>query len=292
MIVPCLTHKVHKLIKQAHELAERNQHTYIQSIDLFLGAALVKEGTLREMHDLLEPYSEQLERLLKTLSPEPSSGIVIDSHSMPVSLNTLNIWNVSVNIMKRYNQTYLNEGHIIKAFFSLLSEQPQLEQGLQIVPQESIIQSVTVARNLSVHLLTRDWSLRKADQVKISSVQAYEKEHFLSWSGSHFGEVWSDTLRNAFQSNNPLIPIYKAEVEGRLIGFAAYDVFMDKKGVFGPMGVLPDFRHDGVGRRLLYAALESMKEKGYMYAMLIEAGPIEFYEKTCNAKLIPMEEGK
>ena len=292
MKAPRLTHKVQQMIQQAHELAERNQHESIQSIDLFMGAALVRKGTLREMHDLIEPYMDEIEGLIKSLSPEASSGIWIESFSKPPSLNTLKIWNASIDIMKRYNQTFLNEGHIIKAFYSLLSEHPELESGLKVVPKECIMQSVTSSRDLTVDLLSRDWSFKEDGQVEISFVHIKEKDALLSWSKRHFGENWSETLRCAFQSTAPHIPILKAERGGEMVGFAAYDVYMNKKGIFGPMGILPTARHQGVGRKLLYAALQSMKENRYMYVVLKEAGPIEFYEQTCNAKLIPLEDWK
>ncbi len=292
MKAPRLTQKVQQMIQQAHELAERNQHASIQSIDLFMGAALVRKGTLREMHDLIEPNLDEIEGLIKSLSPEASSGIWIESFSKPPSLNTLKIWNASIDIMKRYNQTFLNEGHIIKAFYSLLSDHPELESGLKVVRKESIMQSVTSSRDLTVDLLNRDWSFKEDGQVEIRFVDIKEKDALLSWSQRHFGENWSETLRCAFQSPAPHIPILKAKMGGEMVGFAAYDVYMNKKGVFGPMGILPTARHQGVGRKLLYAALQSMKEKRYMYVVLKEAGPIEFYEQTCNAKLIPLEDWK
>lgn len=32
-----------------------------------------------------------------------------------------------------------------------------------------------------------------------------------------------------------------------------------------------------------------MKEIGYEYVIIGQAGPIEFYERCCNAKVIPLE---
>ncbi|WP_179884750.1 GNAT family N-acetyltransferase [Bacillus sp. AFS015802] len=289
MKAPRYANKVIKLIQQANSLAENNRHTSIQSIHLFIGASLVKEGTLKEMYYLVEPCEVEFKRLIETLSPEPSSGVRIEAFSMPLSSHAYKIWSASMDIMKRYNQTFLNEGHLIKAFFSLLSEHPQLKQGMETFPKESIIQSVATARDLTVNLLNKDWSCEEDPNVEISIVQRIEKEGFLSWVEKHFGESWFETLRSAFESSSDTIPILKAEEKGNLVGFAAYDVYMKKKGIFGPMGVLPTTRHQGVGKRLLYAALRNMKEKGYMYAVLKEAGPIEFYERTCSAKLIPLE---
>ncbi|WP_052504379.1 GNAT family N-acetyltransferase [Rossellomorea aquimaris] len=124
--------------------------------------------------------------------------------------------------------------------------------------------------------------------VQISPVQAEDENELLMWVEGHFGKPWSKTLLQAFQSSGDSIPIIKAKEKGELIGFAAFDVYKNKKGIYGPMGVLQATRHKGVGKGLLYHALQGMQEKGYMYAVLKEAGPIEFYEKMCNAKLIPL----
>jgi GNAT superfamily N-acetyltransferase len=292
MKAPQLTHKVIKLIQQADRMAKRHHHASIQSIDLFIGASLVKEGALKEMHDLLEPYTDKIERLIETLTLEPSSGILMEPFSIPLSSHAHKIWTSSIDIMKRYNQTFLNEGHIIQAFFSHITSHPQLEQVLMEIPKKQILQSVTTARDLTVNLLTNDWNYNELQGVVISKVQPNEEEAFLSWVKHQFGERWFETLSGAFRSSSPVIPIFKAEEKGELVGFAAYDVYMNKKGIFGPMGVIPATRLHGVGKRLLYTALHMMKERGYLYAVLKEAGPIEFYEMTCGAKLIPLDNSR
>jgi GNAT superfamily N-acetyltransferase len=157
------------------------------------------------------------------------------------------------------------------------------------IPKKQIIQSVTTARDLTVNLLTNDWNYKEHQSVVIRMVQPNQEEAFLYWVKHQFGERWFETLRGAFESTSSFIPILKAEEKGELVGFAAYDVYMNKKGIFGPMAVIPATRLHGVGKRLLYTALHMMKESGYLYAVLKEAGPIEFYEKTCGAKLIPLD---
>ncbi|MFC7783704.1 GNAT family N-acetyltransferase [Rossellomorea sp. GCM10028870] len=283
------THKVNKLIQNAHMIAERNHHTSIQSMDFFLGAAHVKEGTLREMYHLMEPFMEQIENISTIIPSEPPDTERIDCFSIPLSTHARKVWNTSIGVMKRYNQTFLNEGHIIKAFYAHLPEHPQLQKELNAIPHERIIRSVTTARDLTVYLLNKDWKYEVNPAVQVSPVQGEDEKELLVWVEEHFGGSWSKTLLKAFQSSGECIPIIKAEEEGELIGFAAFDAYKNKKGIYGPMGVLPHTRHKGVGKALLYNALQCMQEKGYMYAVLKEAGPIEFYEKMCNAKLIPVE---
>jgi predicted N-acetyltransferase YhbS len=283
------THKVNKLIQNAHLIAERNHHTSIQSMDLYLGAAHVKEGTLREMYFIIEPYMKQIENIFSIIPSEPSDTERLDRFSIPLSTHARKIWNTSIEVMKRYNQTFLNEGHIIKAFYTHLPEYHQLQKELNPIPHERIIRSVTTARDLTVYLLNKDWRYDVDPDFQIHPVQAEDEKELVLWVEEHFGESWSKTLLQAFQSSEEFIPIIKAEEKGELIGFAAFDVYKNKKGIYGPMGVLHATRHKGVGIGLLYNALQCMQEKGYMYAVLKEAGPIEFYEKKCGAKLIPVE---
>lgn len=53
------------------------------------------------------------------------------------------------------------------------------------------------------------------------------------------------------------------------------------------MGTSITKRTQGIGNALLHYCLNEMKEIGYEYAIIGEAGPIEFYEKSCNAVIIP-----
>ena len=92
-------------------------------------------------------------------------------------------------------------------------------------------------------------------------------------------------VQNGFSKEE--IPIYIAIIDGEIIGFAGYDIVRNKKGLFGPMGTTLTKRIQGIGYTLLHYCLKEMKEIGYEYAVIGQAGPIEFYEKSCNAVVIP-----
>ena len=49
----------------------------------------------------------------------------------------------------------------------------------------------------------------------------------------------------------------------------------------------PAFRGQGIGRALLLAALQAIRDQGYAYAIIGGVGPAEFYEKAVDALLIP-----
>jgi GNAT superfamily N-acetyltransferase len=64
----------------------------------------------------------------------------------------------------------------------------------------------------------------------------------------------------------------------RIAGFAGFDLFPGCPGRFGPMGVLPEVRGQGVGARLLGLSLASMAHRGHRSAWFLwgpegSAGP-------------------
>ncbi|MFH1619730.1 MAG: GNAT family N-acetyltransferase [bacterium] len=71
---------------------------------------------------------------------------------------------------------------------------------------------------------------------------------------------------------------------GRLAGFACYDAAC--RGFFGPIGVSEELRGTGVGKALLLACLNAMRELGYGYAIIGWANTPEFFARTVGATVI------
>jgi GNAT superfamily N-acetyltransferase len=114
-----------------------------------------------------------------------------------------------------------------------------------------------------------------------------EKHLVTEWVGSHFNRHWVSECDAAFsrQPVSCLLAVKSgAGIEG-LMGFACYDAVA--KGFFGPTGVTPDARGQGIGHALLLAALKAMREEGYAYGIIGGAGPTEFYARTVGATVIP-----
>ncbi len=109
-----------------------------------------------------------------------------------------------------------------------------------------------------------------------------EKDLVQTWILRKFGEQWSTLCETAFM-NRP-ISCFIAIKDGGIIGFACYDVTF--RNVFGPIGVNEVNREQGIGQALLSSCLHSMKEIGYVYAIIGRVGPVEFYTRTVNAIII------
>ena len=124
----------------------------------------------------------------------------------------------------------------------------------------------------------RDFVVRRAQPFEISAVRRFV--------GESFSANWADEISVGF-ARQP-VSVFVATKERQLIGFAAYEC--TRRGFFGPMGVVDEVRNNGVGKALLLAALEGLKEMGYVYAIVGAAGPVRFYQKTVGAIIIPDSE--
>lgn len=186
----------------------------------------------------------------------------------------------SISYMKRYNQVYLNEGHVLRA----LIDSHKVDEFLSDEQKNILLNLGTTARDLIVNL--DNYKFPDINSGKIRKVTQEDRYSLVKFVEKNFSIEWSHTIEGAFSQEQPSIYIALSESE-EIIGFAAFDVYKDKKGYFGPMGVSIDKRTSGIGYLLLHHCLAAMKETGYAYAILGGAGPIEFYEKACQAVVIP-----
>ncbi|QSS98803.1 GNAT family N-acetyltransferase [Pontibacillus sp. ALD_SL1] len=208
-----------------------------------------------------------------------------------IEWNGLNISYASLKVLERanekkenYGQTLINEGHIL---FAVVELEKNLRNVLSKEILKHIFQIACTPRDLTVYLegyLHKPFSpqneIRRATPSDLPALKDYIRVEF--------GERWLEHVNHA--SNKVEIPIFIAERNNTIIGFACYDLVRKQKSIFGPMGTSKDKRCQFVGRELLDTCLVEMAKLRYPYAIIDEAGPVEFYEKACNAKLIPVSQ--
>jgi GNAT superfamily N-acetyltransferase len=119
--------------------------------------------------------------------------------------------------------------------------------------------------------------------IQIRRALAPEKHKVVVWVGENFGEGWVSETEIAF-ARQP-ISCFIGVKEGRIIGFACHDTTC--RNFFGPTGVEPQARKNGVGTALLFACLDAMRQQGFGYAIVGGVGPTAYYSKTVGA--IPIE---
>ena len=122
------------------------------------------------------------------------------------------------------------------------------------------------------------FSLRRAQPWEITPVRRFVE--------TNFSRSWADEISVGF-ARQP-ISIFVATIDRELVGFAAYEC--TRRGYFGPTGVLPNERGKGIGKALLLASLSALREMGYVYAIIGNAGPVRFYQKIVGAIVIPDSE--
>jgi hypothetical protein len=110
-----------------------------------------------------------------------------------------------------------------------------------------------------------------------------EKHRVVAWVKSNFSDGWANETDVAF-SRQP-VSCFIAVRAGDIIGFACHDVTC--RNFFGPTGVIPKARKNGVGAALLFLCLEAMRHQGYGYAIIGGVGPADYYAKAVGA--VPIE---
>jgi len=126
----------------------------------------------------------------------------------------------------------------------------------------------------------------KNANVVVRRAQPYELTPIRSFVESNFSTNWADEILVGF-ANTP-VSVFIATLDNEPVGFAAYEC--TRRDFFGPMGVVESRQRQGIGKGLLLACLQGLKELGYIYAIIAGVGPMEFYEQTVGAVVIPGSE--
>ena len=136
---------------------------------------------------------------------------------------------------------------------------------LKLPPLESALQELKDAKIV----------VRRAQSFELTLVRSFIEHEFL--------RTWADEVSVGF-ANKP-VSVFIATLEKAIVGFAAYEC--TRRSFFGPTAVLETMRGRGVGKALLLSSLWGLREMGYVYGIIGHVGPIEFYEKTVGAVIIP-----
>ena len=95
-----------------------------------------------------------------------------------------------------------------------------------------------------------------------------------------FSDAWADEVARAVRRDPPTV--FLALREGRVAGFACHGVYRD--GWFGPTGVDPAERGNGLGEALLRLCLDDLAAAGTEVAQISWIGPMAFYHRTVGAR--------
>ena len=118
----------------------------------------------------------------------------------------------------------------------------------------------------------------------IGRPMAHQASAVLSFVSGEFGSGWESETRTSLSAVPPTVMVAVSEDSGGIVGFCCWDA--TARGFLGPVGVSPLCRGTGTGRALVASVLRSMRESGYGYAVIGAAGPVDFFRKCCDARII------
>ena len=119
--------------------------------------------------------------------------------------------------------------------------------------------------------------------VVVRRAQPFEITPVMEMVEREFSVAWADEISVGF-ANKP-VTVFIATFEGQVVGFAGYEC--TRRAFFGPTGVIEEMQSRGIGKALLLACLDGLRELGYVYAIIGRAGPVQFYESAVGAFAIP-----
>ncbi len=278
------TKRVHKILEIA---AKESEYNIIHPVHLFIG--MCKEGTgvcaelfMYLFHKVGPDFLEKLS-LRKQFDLHNQEYKKIGQYKL--SYKAIEILQIAQKRMERFQQVVVNEGHVMYALFRV---DTNIGGFIHTQMQEDILRITAAPRDLAVDLNSFK-SIYNTLFCHVRRVSPSDFDKLSRFVVDEFGERWLQSVDYGFRTYNEKLPIYIAQQEEVIVGFACYDVVRGKKGLFGPMGIAKQNRVKGVGKELLHHCLYNMKQDGYEYAIIGQAGPIEFYERNCNARLIPID---
>ncbi len=119
--------------------------------------------------------------------------------------------------------------------------------------------------------------------ITLRRARPFEKHTVAGFARKNFSEKWASEIEVAV-TRQP-VSCWIATREKAILGFSCYET--THRGFFGPTGVIETARGTGLGKALLFKALEGLRDTGYAYGIIAGVGPREFYAKNCGAIEIP-----
>jgi predicted N-acetyltransferase YhbS len=126
----------------------------------------------------------------------------------------------------------------------------------------------------------------RAQGVIVRPAHPFELTKLRAFIEEHFSAAWADEAAVGL-CNKPVTTLIAIE-DKKIVGFGSYEC--TRRDYFGPTGVAESHRKRNIGKALLIACLEGLRDMGYAYAIIGGAGPVDFYAKCVNASVIPNAE--
>lgn len=272
-----------RLIRVAERTLPLSRQTVVTPIDLFVGGLYEQTGVLGEFFLRGRFDMAKLEQQRdRQVHDGPSTSML--PFAVPASQALVSIFRRADELRHAYGQGVITEGNLYSALLELNEIKSLLKYSTAGMTKNEILEIVCSPRDMVVPLrgfavydsMIGDMAIRRAKPTESEAVINFVKQEF--------GERWVQHTRYAFTQDPVALFI---GVDNDVRGFACYNVVRKKQGTIGPMGIAKSCRQSGIGRVLLQQCLAELEHLNYDYAVINNAGPIEFYERACGAVVIP-----
>jgi predicted N-acetyltransferase YhbS len=131
-----------------------------------------------------------------------------------------------------------------------------------------------------MNVIIRPYKTGDINDLITLTLQAFEPI-FISFEkilGPHiYPIIYPDWRKNQTEgvekiSQDEKISLLVAEVDGKVVGYIAYELSNDKTGEVQLLAVLPEYQNHGIGTQLNTFALQKMKEGGMKLAVVSTGG--------------------
>ena len=128
-------------------------------------------------------------------------------------------------------------------------------------------------------------SLRETG-IEIRRALPAEKSAVTAWVEQNFSSAWADECAISF-CREP-ISCHIATEGNMILGFGCYGIMCPD--FYGPLGVSESHRRRNIGLALLLTGLQALQERGFAYAIIGWAGPVEYFQRHVGAVVIDNSE--
>lgn len=285
------TPRAFELIKCADDIAKKNNFNAIHPVHLFLGALKIDCEVNNELKTIISVDETSIKSnlnlsILEKVYREYAQIKDENSTTINISLLTKDIFleaKRKTELYEEHGQIFVNDGQILSAVLN--SEDEVTQQCLSNLDKDLAISIIASPRDMIVSL-NGEFTINSTGDISIRKVTDKDKDEVREFVLKKFYERWAKTIDYGLELED--IPIYIALRDNNIVGFAGYNISRQRKGYFGPLGVLRAYRDQKIGEALLNACLIDMKQLGFETCIIGNASSIEFYEKACGARIIPI----
>lgn len=285
------TPRAFELIKCADDIAKKNNFNAIHPVHLFLGALKIDCEVNNELKTIISVDETSIKSnlnlsILEKVYREYAQIKDENSTTINISLLTKDIFleaKRKTELYEEHGQIFVNDGQILSAVLN--SEDEVTQQCLSNLDKDLAISIIASPRDMIVSL-NGEFTINSTGDISIRKVTDKDKDEVREFVLKNFYERWAKTIDYGLELED--IPIYIALRDNNIVGFAGYNISRQRKGYFGPLGVLRAYRDRKIGEALLNACLIDMKQLGFETCIIGNASSIEFYEKACGARIIPI----